>query len=77
MIIDTNKREGDSSSCLTTDNRHRNLEDLSDIIEDMREQLVKLAQEKGISNSEVVAVSQLLDEYIVQFQLRMSRKSSK
>ncbi|MCM3625635.1 aspartyl-phosphate phosphatase Spo0E family protein [Brevibacillus borstelensis] len=43
----------------------------------MREQLVKLVQEKGLSDGEVVVLSQRLDEHIVQFQIKMSRKPSK
>ncbi|MED1646274.1 aspartyl-phosphate phosphatase Spo0E family protein [Brevibacillus agri] len=38
---------------------------------------MKLVQEKGISDSEVIVLSQCLDEYIVQFQIIMNRQSSK
>ncbi|MCM3594083.1 MULTISPECIES: aspartyl-phosphate phosphatase Spo0E family protein [Brevibacillus] len=75
IIVDTGKRKGDPSSGLTDDNRNK--EDLSETIEEMREKLVKLVQEKGISDSEVVVLSQRLDEYLVQFQIRMSEKFSK
>ncbi|MBG9565619.1 aspartyl-phosphate phosphatase Spo0E family protein [Brevibacillus agri] len=60
---------------MTENNRKK--ENISEIIEEMREQLVKLVQEKGISDSEVIVLSQCLDEYIVQFQIIMNRQSSK
>ncbi|MEJ8546208.1 aspartyl-phosphate phosphatase Spo0E family protein [Brevibacillus borstelensis] len=47
------------------------------IIESLRGQLVKLVQEKGFSNGEVVELSQQLDKYIVQYQNRMKRKPIK
>ncbi|NOU56028.1 aspartyl-phosphate phosphatase Spo0E family protein [Brevibacillus borstelensis] len=75
IIVDTGKRNGNPSSGLTDDNR--NIENLSETIEEMREQLVKLVQEKGLSDGEVVVLSQRLDEHIVQFQIKMSRKPSK
>ncbi|GED28789.1 hypothetical protein BAG01nite_48910 [Brevibacillus agri] len=44
------------------------------IIEELRRQLVKLVQEKGLDHIEVVILSQRLDEYIVQFQSSMNPK---
>ncbi|GED25099.1 hypothetical protein BAG01nite_12010 [Brevibacillus agri] len=75
MIVDTGKKISVPSTDLTENNRKK--ENISEIIEEMREQLVKLVQEKGISDSEVIVLSQCLDEYIVQFQIIMNRQSSK
>ncbi|MGV3139859.1 aspartyl-phosphate phosphatase Spo0E family protein [Brevibacillus agri] len=73
MIVDTGKKISVPSTDLTENNRKK--ENISEIIEEMREQLVKLVQEKGISDSEVIVLSQCLDEYIVQFQIIMNRQS--
>ncbi|KZE43359.1 hypothetical protein AV540_25200 [Brevibacillus parabrevis] len=54
--------------------KRKNETDLLLIIEELRGQLVQLAQEKGLDHIEVVNLSQCLDEYIVQFQSRMNAK---
>ncbi|MEJ8546210.1 aspartyl-phosphate phosphatase Spo0E family protein [Brevibacillus borstelensis] len=54
-----------------------NESDLLKMIESLRGQLVKLVQEKGFSNGEVVELSQQLDKYIVQYQNRIKRKPIK
>ncbi|ELK41930.1 hypothetical protein D478_11692 [Brevibacillus agri BAB-2500] len=54
--------------------KRKNEEDLLNIIEELRRQLVKLVQEKGLDHIEVVILSQRLDEYIVQFQSSMNPK---
>ncbi|MEJ8545620.1 aspartyl-phosphate phosphatase Spo0E family protein [Brevibacillus borstelensis] len=77
VTVDTGKRKSDPSLGLTDDDNRNNEANLSKIIEALRKQLVELVKEKGLSDSEVVVLSQHLDEYIVQFQVRMSTKSSK
>lgn len=74
-MVDTGKKTGIPSPDMTED--HRKKENISEIIEEMRNQLVKLVQEKGISHSEVLALSQRLDEYIVQYQITANKKSGK
>lgn len=74
-MVDTGKKTGIPSPDMTED--HRKIENISAIIEEMRDQLVKLVQEKGISHSEVLVLSQRLDEYIVQYQITANKKSGK
>lgn len=50
-------------------------ENLEKEMEDLRGQLIELAYVKGFSNIEVVELSQLLDEYIVQVQSMMHKRT--
>lgn len=47
---------------------------LNQIIEQLREQMVQLAMEKGMRDQGVLAVSQQLDDYIVRLQRLMNEK---
>ncbi|MGG4446541.1 MULTISPECIES: Spo0E family sporulation regulatory protein-aspartic acid phosphatase [Brevibacillus] len=53
----------------------KNQEDLEKEMEDLRGQLIDLANVKGFSNIEVVELSQLLDEYIVQIQSMVQKRT--
>lgn len=53
----------------------KNQEDLEKEMEDLRGQLIDLANVKGFSNIDVVELSQLLDEYIVQIQSMMQKRT--
>ncbi|OUQ88438.1 hypothetical protein B5G50_10710 [Brevibacillus brevis] len=52
----------------------KNQKDLEKEMEDLRGQLIDLANVKGFSNIEVVELSQLLDEYIVHAQSMMHKR---